>query len=175
MNKKGFTLIELMVVLSIIGVLMALTLTGIGSSRKAARDATRKADLETIRGGLEMYKSDCNTYPLTGSVNGGSSLTGACPGPTINTYISAVPTDPLSTQNYYYSSDGLTYVICASLEGGGGGVGVHYGDCPAGYLPIGGNQCRQISPPHLIITQPLISNCGSCGSSVTCNYEVKNP
>ncbi|MCK4588676.1 prepilin-type N-terminal cleavage/methylation domain-containing protein, partial [Candidatus Woesebacteria bacterium] len=61
--KKGFTLIELLVVISIIGILLALSIFGLQGARKSARDSKRKADIELIRSGIEIYKADCNVYP----------------------------------------------------------------------------------------------------------------
>lgn len=128
MNKKnGFTLIELLVVISIMGILLALSVFGMQNARKASRDGKRKADLEQIRSALEMYKADCGAYPLTSALvlKSATTLTGNgddCS--SSNIYISTIPTDPVSTtSNYYYSSNGDTYVLCASLEQGSGSVG----------------------------------------------------
>lgn len=113
MIKKtaGFTLIELLVVISIIGVLMAISLFGLQGAKESSRDARRKADIEMIRGGLEIYKSDCNIYPP--SLTGGGSLTGDCP--TTNTYISLIPLDPLG-HSYSYTHTDTTYTLCTTLE-----------------------------------------------------------
>jgi type II secretion system protein G len=116
--KKGFTLIELLVVISIIGILIALSMFGLQGAREASRDTKRKSDLEAIRSAIELYKADCNTYPTT-PPDEGESLLG--PGlPTCNsteTYLEKWPSDPLpATRNYYYSSNGTTYVVCAALE-----------------------------------------------------------
>lgn len=117
MIKKGFTLVELLVVISIIGILLSLSVFSLQNARESSRDARRKADLEQIKSGLEIYRSDCNTYPttaLSGSLIGSGTPTSCA---TTNTYISKIPTDPLSpTKKYAYSSNGTTYTICASLE-----------------------------------------------------------
>lgn len=114
--KTGFTLIELLVVISIMGVIMSVSLFALQGARISSRDARRKADLELIRSGLEIYKSDCNDYPPT--LNWGGSLTGSCP--TSNTYIFPIPKDPLSpVRDYHYSKSGSTYTLSASLEVGG--------------------------------------------------------
>jgi len=115
---KGFTLIELLVVISIIGILISLSLFGIQNSRKSARDAKRKSDLESIRSALEMYKADNGKYPSTSSGIDASSLA-------ISNYISSIPTDPISGRIYVYrcskvsGSDCLAYDLCAALEMGG--------------------------------------------------------
>lgn len=149
--RKGFTLIELLVVISIIGILIALSVFGLQGARQSSRDARRKADLEQVRSGLEIYKADCSSYPLSSgagafSLPGSTVLTGTCP--TANTYISSVPVDPLPTENYSYkSTDGLKYYLCAALE--------------------------QAPSPAMDT-----SNCGSCvvnGGATACNYIVTNP
>lgn len=126
-NKLGFTLIELLVVISIIGILVAVSIFGLAGARESSRDARRKADLELIRSGLELYKSDCNKYFPTNfttasSDAGGDPLVGSGT-PTVcsatNNYIQAIPMDPISASRYYrYASigSGTGYEICASLE-----------------------------------------------------------
>ena len=120
--RKGFTLIELLVVLSILGILIGLTLFGIGGARESSRDAKRKADLQEIASGVEIYRADCNDYPSTlgTSLKGDGSPTSCA---VSNTYISSVPEDPIDpTRTYRYSSSGTTFEICASLEKGSGTV-----------------------------------------------------
>lgn len=120
--RKGFTLIELLVVLSILGILIGLTLFGIGGARESSRDAKRKADLQEIASGVEIYRADCNDYPSTlgTSLKGDGSPTSCA---VSNTYISSVPKDPIDpTRTYRYSSSGTTFEICASLEKGSGTV-----------------------------------------------------
>lgn len=114
-KNKGFTLVEILVVMSIIGILAGLTLTASMSSRKVARDGKRKADLEQIRSALEIYRSDCKTYPA--SITPGSPLVGAgsCVG---NTYMDKIPNDPLSGYRYSYVGLANSYTLCAYLETG---------------------------------------------------------
>ncbi len=122
-NNHAFTLIELLVTMAIIAILAAISLVGLNSVRESARDARRKADLEQIRGGLEMFKSDCGRYPASlpavGNPLTGDGSTPNCPNS--NTYIARIPSDPTPGRTYYYSSPGSrqAYELCASLEGGG--------------------------------------------------------
>jgi general secretion pathway protein G len=149
-RQKAFTLIELLVVISIIGVLVAVSIFGLSGARESSRDARRKADLELIKAGLELYKADCNSYP-TSIPAAGSALvgtyppTGAASCKTANTYIAAIPADPItSDRNYIYKVNGNGYVLCASLE-------------------------QQ--------SLATITDCGSaglCGGS-GCNYKIINP
>lgn len=74
-KKKGFTLIEILVVATIIGLLAGAGAVSYSSLVKSSRDARRKADLEQIRAALEMYRSSNNTYPSTSS-----AWWGACSG-----------------------------------------------------------------------------------------------
>ena len=122
-TRKGFTLIELLVVMTIIAVLAGLALVSYQGARKTARDGKRKTDLEQIRSALEMCYSDDNSYP---GVSFGNPLT--CPG-SGNTYLDSVPNDPVSGRQYSYSTDGVSYTLCASLETGSGSVPSGCGNC----------------------------------------------
>ncbi len=53
--QAGFTLIEMLVVISLIGILAALALVSFGASQKQARDTTRKSDMRQYQTALEMY------------------------------------------------------------------------------------------------------------------------
>lgn len=144
--QKGFTLIELLVVISIIGILVAVSIFGLGGARESSRDARRKADLELIKAGLELYSADCNVYPAYTSLIAGSNLVGSGT-PTScsvsNTYITGIPTDPIvASRNYVYRTVGRGYELCAALEQGSGSV-----------------SCGGVS---------------SCGT-VSCNYKIINP
>ena len=70
MNKKnafrrGFTLIELMIVIVILGILMGTILPRLTGAQARARDTARKADLTNISQALEVYYGDTGLYPPT--------------------------------------------------------------------------------------------------------------
>lgn len=113
-NSKGFTLVELLITIALVAILSGSVLyLSVSGNLKKGRDGRRKADLESIRSALEIYRSDCGTYP--GTVTFGGSVSGACP--TSQVYMQTVPNDPLSTQIYTYSKTGtFSYLLCANLE-----------------------------------------------------------
>ena len=59
----GFTLVELMVVVSIIGILTSIVYANFGDSRKIARDNVRKTDLKDLQVAIELYKAQNGRYP----------------------------------------------------------------------------------------------------------------
>lgn len=66
MNKKGFTLVELMVVMAIIAILATAGISSYGSYIKRARDTARFADLKAIETALISYQSVNGRYPSSG-------------------------------------------------------------------------------------------------------------
>lgn len=62
--KKAFTLIELVVVISIIAVLAGVVIVNTSSAQKIARDNKRKADLTTIQSTLELFQIENRKYPF---------------------------------------------------------------------------------------------------------------
>jgi len=63
MIKKGFTLIELMVVILIIMLLATVITVNVDQARKKARDAKRIADMSTVASALQAYYADNHYYP----------------------------------------------------------------------------------------------------------------
>lgn len=123
-KNKAFTIVELLVVVTIIGILAsAVTVSIIGYQRKA-RDSRRGADLSTIEKTLASYYSDNFVYPPYTSGCESSVGTGinnaplpVCPPLIISTgwdqtsnfyqnlvpkYISTLPVDPINDATYYY-------------------------------------------------------------------------
>lgn len=110
--RRGFTLFELLVSISIIAILVALATTSYSAAQKKARDARRMQDMELVRKAAEQY------YMLNNS-----SYSTVCTSGTIwkvgtQTVLESFPIDPKSpTTNYAISSCVAGgYCICATTE-----------------------------------------------------------
>jgi general secretion pathway protein G len=87
-TKSGFTLIELIIVITIIGVLATLVINNLNDARSRARDAKKKQELANFKTALRMYYNDYQTYPNDTAGNtdllGCGDGTSACGGPEAN-------------------------------------------------------------------------------------------
>jgi len=117
-NTKGFTLIEMLIVITIIALLASLILVGMGGARAKARDARRIADLHNLQNALELYYAKFYFYPE--SQTSWESFSAILTDPQIGIGVSSIPKDPLTNvgKTYYYgrSSDGQDYILGAQLE-----------------------------------------------------------
>lgn len=101
--KKGYTIIELLVVISIAGILMSLGAFSWNAVAARSRDNTRKTDLERIKTVLEQYASDYRSYPGVKTTQGlnliaQNQLTDGCLGDVKDRlapkYMANIPADP---------------------------------------------------------------------------------
>jgi type II secretion system protein G len=123
-RPNGFTLIEILVVMVIIGILAVLGIGNFQSSQQKARDASRKSDLRQITTALETYFNDYGQYPvgIDGQVGGCNEAQACTWGETFvddkgTVYMVKLPIDPRSNLSYdYHSLDGRSFQIYARLE-----------------------------------------------------------
>ena len=119
-GKKGFTLIELMVVISLISIIATFSISNYTQVQKQGRDAKRKTDLNQVKLALEFYYSVNNAYPAQANIVWGSAWAEGTPS---TSYMKQVPADPqpisASRPQYCYSPSGTppsSYTLYASLE-----------------------------------------------------------
>lgn len=109
--KRGFTLIETLVVMSIIGLILSIVLASLSASKQKARDDKRVSDIATMRLVLEQYYDLCNQYPPT--IN--ASASAGCPaGQSLGSLIAAMPVPP-EGGSYTYTAFG-TGTVCRSYH-----------------------------------------------------------
>lgn len=106
-KSKGFTLIELMVVMAIMGVLIAIAQPSLKQSITKAREAVLKEDLFQMREAIDQYYADNGKYPdqLTELINAQDRS---------KSYLRGIPKDPFTG-----SAD---WIAVAPAEGEEGGV-----------------------------------------------------
>ena len=114
---SGFTLIEVLVVVGILGVLITLVIVAVNPSRQLqqTRDTQRASDLKSMQTALEASRVANNIYPLS-TVD--FQITGAPWGGSWAGYLGTVPRDPVASRTYaYVSTDGTNYQLYADFEG----------------------------------------------------------
>lgn len=168
-KQRGFTLIEMIVVIGILAVLAGLLLTVVNpiAQFRKANDTRRKSDLAQLQRALEQYYQDHGSYPKYSTqaplyeivdfsnVNK-SPLPGITWGNPWQPYMNFLPKDPSSYRTYIYVTDATnqTYWLYTSLEQGSADAQV----CNAGFA------CNNV---------PANVHCGS-SPSIVCNYGVSS-
>lgn len=116
-NKKAFTLVELMLVVVIIGILVAMVMPRLAGRAKQAKEAAAKADIEAnMANALDLYEIDTGKYPAT--LDDLMKREGRGP------YLKKQPLDPWGNKYIYQSTDnGTSYTLKSygpdGVEGGG--------------------------------------------------------
>lgn len=136
-KPNGFTVLELLIVLAIVGLLILVGSVLLGTARERSRDSKRLSDLDVTRRALEDYFHNNNRYPqaptpmvlgtagykviCSGTPTGFAETRTACGNATV--YLDPIPTPPepepaqLSGYRYTSVSPNSTYSIDAALEG----------------------------------------------------------
>lgn len=148
-GKPGFSLIELLVAIVILGILVTIGIASFSSSQKKARDAVRKHDLFEVQKALEMYQADNGFYPLS-DLSWGYEFNN--PNHSETLYMKQLPKDPLAGQLYCYetSDDGDSYLLYAKLENSRDPLAIYGASCGGSvdynYL---------VSSPNAVLPDPI--------------------
>src|SRR3989344_472736 len=140
-RQQGFTIVELLIVIVVIGILAALVITTFTGIQQKARNTERQTDIKALHGQVEAYYAQNGRYPTLGNLNDGTWRTANMKGldaealkdpkGTAQTLVAAA-----AANDYAYAvfmSDGTTactnvadgtadcavYTLTATKEGGG--------------------------------------------------------
>lgn len=130
-KQQGFTLLEVMVVLVIIGLLIAVVAPNVLDNQDKAMVQKARADIATLEQSLEMYRLDNFSYPTTAQgLNALVSKPTVAPEPRNyreNAYIRRLPTDPWGNAYQYRSpgEKGRIDIFSFGADGREGGTGLN--------------------------------------------------
>ncbi len=118
MLRRGFTLVELMVVIAIIALMTGIIMVNLTTSKTKAKDGQRVSDIGQIQLALGLYFDRCNQFPSTiaGDL---TTIKNGCPSLiSLSNYIGKIPTPPLgsSTYDYVLNSTYTDYVLHTTLD-----------------------------------------------------------
>lgn len=151
LKKLGFTLIEMLIVISIISIILSITAVTYTQVSKQSRDARRKTDLEQLRGALEQFRATNNYYIAGNTISALSGNPGLIQP---IKYIESIPADPkvgVTPYDYDATPAGcnnaaipcIGYILTATLETTAGTYQVTPYGVVQGGGGIGGNDDKQ--------------------------------
>jgi type II secretion system protein G len=127
-QKRGFTLIEILVVITIMAVLLAAGVATYTSVIKKSRDAKRRSDIGQIQQALEMFRADVLEYPHCPNDDSAYQDIATClnvavgPAPAnvpFSQYLPTRPSDPKVSSDFHYyyrRPTTTTYFVTAFVE-----------------------------------------------------------
>jgi general secretion pathway protein G len=113
-TSRGFTVLELLLVVAVIGIVSAIALPNVVSAIQRARQSRTMTDMRTIAGALVLYEQDYVDYPIETSLASAEDLR-----PHLQPYMGDFKaTDGWRRPYWYISSDGHRYsLISYALDG----------------------------------------------------------
>lgn len=113
-RRKGFTLIEMLIVIVVIAILALIVIPRLLGAGRKAKEATLRGDLHQIRNSIQQFEADCGDYPsalaqlmtLPSAGNGGGGIAldvNGWQGPYLRTPDSNLPKDPFTESSTTWS------------------------------------------------------------------------
>lgn len=128
--RNGFTLIEIMVVITIISIMASILYVGFDDARESSRNRALTTEVKEVQLAIELYKAQTGSYPAESS---------GAPVGLVPAFINELPNSDASANpacSFEYSTDGASYKYTAAncLSGVDATTGFGYDDelarCP---------------------------------------------
>jgi prepilin-type N-terminal cleavage/methylation domain-containing protein len=104
MTRRGFTIVELIITITIMGILLTLAVVNVGTTQAKARDDARKSDIESIASNLESFyisgtdnSTNFNRYPAVSLTGSAANITSNLRDANLNSFLPPGTTDVSQT------------------------------------------------------------------------------
>jgi prepilin-type N-terminal cleavage/methylation domain-containing protein len=116
MRTKGFTIVELLIVIVVIAILAAITIVAFNGIQTRARDSSRESSVVALQKALELYNAENDMYPtFTGCTDNSGCAVSGLAAPLVPKYIGALPAD-LTGVSYARNTGGIGYGLNVPYE-----------------------------------------------------------
>lgn len=151
-NKKkslAFTLVELLIVISIMGILTVVVSASFKTIQMKARDAKRKSNLDSVKKALNMYFTDNGQYPVVGDIDfsDGDQFSNED-----IIYMKKIPVEvvnEIEEYTYQTTDSRRSFRLFAELENGDDNSCIDSNLCPGDYNFSTNTCCYGISSPNI--------------------------
>lgn len=151
-QQTGFTIVELLIVIVVIGILAAITVVAYNGVQSRALDTTRLGDISKIQKALELYKIDKGVYPNANPDPASWERSTTNPSgfmSSLQPYMGGnkVPVDPVNSGNSYYyyyryPPGHASYASCPASRGGFYVLGINTLNAQSGLAVSTGWNCE---------------------------------